>query len=250
MSLGLQDGEIRGQVFSSVDVERNLKRLGGLLAWIGEHCRVEPVPATSIEKHADKRALVSLIGQCFSDSLYLASEPGRVLVTDDLKLRLIARQLFGIEGVASVHLVYAQRTAGRLDAQMAANALTRLVVSNYRHVAVDATILEAAARLEQWRPVGTFIRVAETLKGPDAQLESTTVVAVEFFRITWFALVLPHQRDALVMAVMDNLVAGRSPGDTLAIVRKALAAKFVLLPVAAEDFERVLKLWARMHLLE
>jgi hypothetical protein len=139
-------------------------------------------------------------------------------------------------------------TGGRLDPQVAANALTKLVVSNYRNVAVDATLLEAAARLEQWRPIGAFERVVETLRGPATQLESAIVVAVEFFRIIWFALVLPHQRDALCMAVMDALAAGRDPAATLALVRQAVAAKFILLPLAGKDFGRVLGVWARMHL--
>jgi hypothetical protein len=112
----------------------------------------------------------------------------------------------------------------------------KLVVSNYRHVAVDATMVEAAARVEQWRPVGAFERVVDTLKGPDAQVESAVNVAIQFFRIVWFALVLPHQRDALVMRVLDALVAGRSAKEVLALTRKA------------KDLERVLDLWARIHL--
>ena len=248
MSMGVHEGELLRHVFSNTDVARARERLERLLAWIREHFQVVPVSAAAVERHADKRELPKLIGECFSDSLLLASEERRVLVTDDLKLRFLARQLFGADGIASVNLLLAQRAAGSLDPQTAATACMKLVVSNYRHVAVDATILEAAARAEQWHPTGAFARVVDTLKGPDTQLQSAIVVAVEFLRIAWFALVLPQQRDAIVMAVLDALAVGRKQNEVLDIVRVAVRTKFVLLPIAARDFDRVLNLWARMHL--
>jgi nucleoside phosphorylase/tetratricopeptide (TPR) repeat protein len=248
MSMGVHEGELLRHVFSNTDVARARERLEHLLAWIRDHFQVVPVSAAAVERHADKRELPKLIGECFSDSLLLASEERRILVSDDLKLRFLARQLFGADGIASVHLLLAQRAVGRLDAQTAATACMKLVVSNYRHVAVDATVLEAAARAEQWHPTGAFARVVDTLKGPDTQLQSAIIVAVEFLRIVWFALVLPQQRDGLVMAVLDALAVGRNQKEVLDIVRIAVRAKFVLLPLAAKDFERVLNLWARMHL--
>lgn len=248
MSMGVHEGELLRHVFSNTDVARARERLEHLLAWIRNHCPVVPVSAASVERHADKRELPKLIGESSSDSLLLASEERRVLVSDDLKLRFLARQLFGADSIASVHLLLTQRAVGRLDAQASATACMKLVVSNYRHVAVDATILEAAARAERWHPTGAFARVVDTLKGPDTQVHSAIIVAVEFFRIVWFALVLPQQRDALVMAVLDALAVGRNQNEVLDIVRIAVRAKFVLLPLAAKDFDRVLNLWARMHL--
>lgn len=248
MSLGVHEGRLQRSELTEVDVARNRDRFPRLLQWINDHGQVVPISAGTVEKHADKRDFAKALGACFWDSVLIATEPGRALLSDDLRLRGLARHL-GVDGVASVHLMMAQRAAGRLESDVAATALVQLVTLNYRNVAVDPAMLEAAARLEEWRPIGAFKRVVETLRGPETRLASGVMVATEFFRLIWFGLVLPHQRDGLCLAVMDALAAGRDREATLALVRQAVASRFDLLPLAAKDFARVLNLWARMHLL-
>jgi nucleoside phosphorylase len=247
LSLGTNNGELVGTSLTADDVRRERDHFGALLNWAQTHCSVQAVSAATAERHADKRTLMDNLGKCYWDSVLLASEPGRILLSDDFRLRIIAQGLFGATGVASVYLLMAQQQAGRIDRETLAVAQVTLVTRGYKSVATDGQALASAARMDKWRPEGTFRTVLETLRGPDTEVKSAVIVAVEFFRLLWLESLLPGQRDALCHAVLDGLVNGRQTREVIPLLRRDIEQAFWLLPIQKNDVDKVVALWATLR---
>jgi hypothetical protein len=122
------------------------------------------------------------------------------------------------------------------------------VTSGYRHVSTDARVLEAAAKAEQWRPQGRLLSVLDTLKGPETEPRSAAIVAAQFFRLVWFDVVIPQQRETLWMAILDALCTGRPAANMLLLFKSLLPGLFALLPFAEAAATRTIAAWEALRL--
>jgi hypothetical protein len=119
----------------------------------------------------------------------------------------------------------------------------------YRFIATDAQVLLAAVRIEAWRSRGVFRRLGDTLKGPDGEVSSAVRVAAEFLRLLWFGVVLPDQRNALTVVVLDALVAGRATSEFCeAVAREHWPAHFSLIPIGETEMHKRIEAWKRARI--
>jgi hypothetical protein len=103
------------------------------------------------------------------------------------------------------------------------------------------------ARADEWRPQGLVSRALAVLGGPETDIRSAVRVAAEFFRLTWFEVLLPQQREVLWTAVLDALSLGRPPGSVAPLLRPALRQQFALAPFAEDAAVRTLAAWQQLR---
>lgn len=243
MSLGIRDGQLVRHVMSKEDVERQRISLRTLISTLEQQAASEGVEPSVAEAHAAHRDIGPLIGESFWHTILLSSSKGRALLSDDLLLRKLAAGTTGVRGTCTAHVLWTMAREGALPPEKYSEAIVKLFASGYRFIATDAQVLLAAARIEAWRPQGVFRRLADTLKGPDGELSSSVRVAAEFLRLLWFGVVLPDQRNALAIVVLDALVAGRATSDVVKLLHANVARAFALIPIGESEMHRLIEAW-------
>ncbi|MBS2014024.1 MAG: hypothetical protein JST00_14135 [Deltaproteobacteria bacterium] len=245
MTLGIENDRVVRREVSPADIDRRRLSLEAMISLIDGTCTVAGVAPAVAQRHAGHREFGPLIGESFWHTLLLCTAPSRVLLTDDLWLQRLGTATVKVEGLCTAHLLLAMAMEGALDRATYTEALVKLIASGYRHVATDGKVLEGAARLDGWRPQALFLKCVQTLQGPGADLTSAVVVAVEFLRLLWFDIVLPDQRTALTIPIMDALVTGRRYGDVVRLVRQHIARAFALIPVGEAEMQSLVSAWER-----
>jgi tetratricopeptide (TPR) repeat protein len=247
MSLGIRQGQLIRVEVTAEDIRSLRDRYESLAAWLKERCAVLAVSPAVAEKHAQWAKLGEFLGTSFWDSLLVASEPGRALLSDDLKLRRLYTQVSGQVSVCSPLLLLAEANGGKLAKDRYHTCVADLLVAGYRHVSIDANVLTSAARAAQWHPEGRLLRVLDGLKGPETEFRSAAIVAAQFFRELWFDVVLPQQREKLWFAVLDALSSGRPPASVLPFFKSLLRGVFALLPTAESSAMAVVAAWEALR---
>jgi hypothetical protein len=144
----------------------------------------------------------------------------------------------------------AEVEGGRLARDRYSEAVARMTAAGYRSLPIDSFILEAAARIDQWRPGPWLSKVLVALRGPDTQAQSAVLVAGDFVRAIWLNVVLSAQRTALLIAVLDALAVGRSRREIADGLQTYLKRHLRLLPLGLEEALRIIAGWARMRGVE
>jgi hypothetical protein len=247
MSLGLHEGQLVRFDVTADEVKARQERFESLSAWLKTNAAVIPVSPSVAEKHADKASLADFLGRSFWDSLLISSEHGRALVSDDLRLRQLLQGDFGGAGICSPLLLLAEANSGRMSGERYGDCVVNLITAGYRHISTDARVLQAAARMEQWRPQGRLLRVLDTIKGPAIEPASAAAVAAQFFRMLWFDVVLPQQREMLSFAVLDALCTGRPVGSVMPAFIAHVQNAFAMLPFADAAAKRTVAAWQRLR---
>lgn len=248
LSVALHEGHLVRIEITAADLKAIRERYESLAAWLKTHCAILAVVPAMAEKHAAEAKIASLVGESFWDSMLIASEPGRTLLSDDLALRRLYSGIAARASVCSPLLLLTEADAGRLSADRYGDCIAGLITSGYRHISTDARVLHAAAKAEQWRPQGRLLRVLDTLKGPETEPRSAALVAAQFFRLVWFDVVIPQQRETLWMAVLDALCTGRPAASVLPPFKALLPGLFALLPFAGGAAARTVAAWERLRI--
>jgi tetratricopeptide (TPR) repeat protein len=250
MSIGVDGDRLIKYETGPDEVRRRREYFQGLLEWLRATAKVEAVAPSVAERHTLHDDIGEFLGEAFWDSIRIAAAPGMVLVSDDLCIRGLAQNELGVRGVCTGILLAAEVEAGHLERSVFSEAIARMTVAGYRTLSTDSLVLEAAARVDQWRLGPWLSKVLSTLRGPDTNTQSAILVAAEFVRAIWLNVVLSAQRAALLIAVLDALAVGRDRDGVAAALRARLQTMFRLLPIAADEARRITLGWEKMRGVE
>lgn len=246
MALGLHEGKLVRNDTSAEEVLRLTSHYRDLVEWVRAACTVVGVSPATDEAHHRERAR-ELLGASSWDSVLIAKEHG-TLVSDDLRLRALARNEVGVTGVCTAALLLSELRGSRLSAERYADCILTLQLSGYRSVPTDANVLLAAARRDGWSADKHFRAVASTLEGPGVELASAASVGVQFLRALWLEPVLEQQRLALIFTLLDSLATGRTVPTMVRALEHQLRGAFSLLPVELGQVLELLSQWRRLRL--
>ena len=237
---------VRDEV-TAEEVENNLVRLQDLLRWIETNCDVLPWPTSLNKRREERQELSEVLGEESLDTILVAAGEGRIIYSDDLRLRNVAKVEFGVEGVWTQMILVKSLDSGVLSRERYDQAVISLVCSGYEHTAVDGSVLLAAARRAQWRPNWPYEEVVEALSGPQCDPRSAVGVAIDFIHDLWNEYVPPFSFDYLVLRLLDALAHQRSPQDVLRRVVAGIGRRFAVNPIGEREVMRLVNAWASLR---
>jgi len=229
------------------DVEEGRCQLETLLQWITDNCDILPQPPSLRIGRTERQRFADLIGKESFDTILVASDAGRLLFSDDQRLRTFAKQEFGIDGVWSQPVLMAGVNRGIIEGERYAKAVIKLVCSGYRLVSLDARTLIEAARMAEWRVAHPYDQVVDGLGGDMCDENSAIGVAVQFLYELWDTTVSPLAVDYLMLRLLDALKRGRRLESMAGKLERSLNQRFLFIPFGGEHFLRVLAAWANMQ---
>src|SRR5262249_3263388 len=143
-------------------------------------------------------------------------------ISDDLRLRQIAKGEFSVDGLATQPILLRAVEKGIIDRDKYNKAVVQLTSAGYTHTSIDASVLLEASRQSGWSGDAPCSIVAALLGGENSDCQSAVLVAAEFMRLLWQQPLLPLSTDYLLFRLLDNLGVGRDPVQVSDIVLSVL----------------------------
>ena len=117
-----------------------------------------------------------LLGKDAIATIFLAKEKNLPLYSDDLGLRLVARNDWQVSGFWTQTLLLDFRARGLITKNQYRNAVKLLLIANYRFVSIDGAGLLWVLNETGFTPTPAVTRVFESLHGPECTDESAVAV--------------------------------------------------------------------------
>jgi tetratricopeptide (TPR) repeat protein len=202
MTLNNEGGQIVRTEVSANDVKSNIEILEGLRSWASEHCTMlRAVPKNDPDPEFIQ--IAEHMHPSFSDSLLAADGSGRLLFSDDLRLRSLGKLHFGINGVWIQPVLYRLLKAGEITLKKYADVIYDLVQAGFVFISTEREVLYALAEDEMWKPTGKFDFMIKTLGDDTSELESSFQVAIGFLVILWEKNIPLFNRRRLFGSILD-----------------------------------------------
>ena len=164
-------------------------------------------------KRTRKKELEETIGKAFVDTILIASEPGRILYSDDERLRTLAKAEHNIDGVWTQVLLRNCVNNNLLEKERYCEIVIKLVCAHYYHTSINADILIEAAKQADWSPSEPYMTVVKVLRGGSADEDSALSVGTNFLFELWKQDIWkqqPEHRDALIQSLFKTITTARN----------------------------------------
>lgn len=247
MSLAKHGNEYVRQEFSPEQVGNYINYLNNILGWIKENCEIMPVGAKLNIRLDEIKMLDESIGASSIDTVLIAGEEGNILYSDDLYLRSIAKNDFGIDGTWTQAILMDCLNAEALSKEEYCGMVVRLVELNYSHISVDADVIIGSAKQADWHREQPYLNVIKALNGSNSDELSALSVATQFLYNLILLDILPPGYVGLIHALLDELTIGRNKVDIANKLKAISRPLFRLLPKQQELIENIIDTWIQMQ---
>jgi tetratricopeptide (TPR) repeat protein len=211
------------------DFAQNRQFLERIRTFLQTRCTVTPTTALLDLGKTKYEQARDILGKEAISAILLAKERNGLLCSDDLGLRLVARNDWQVSSFWTQSLLLDLRSKGLLTEEQYRDAVKKLLLSNYRFVSIDAAGLFWVLTEADFTSTLAVNRVFESLHGPDCSDESAVVVLAELIKRLWIEPLLDHRKFLLLDLVLDALITGRDPDRTLRRIKLALEQQFALI---------------------
>lgn len=165
----------------------------------------------------------------FADAVAIARESGAVLVSDDLFLKGLAANEWGVKGVASFDLLAYAVMEGRASAEAFEAATIRMIRWKCRGIPIRVATILLALQRSGYDIDEDVTGLLEVLADVETESGSAVRVAVGVLRDLWLAPVLPHKLLRITDALLEALVRDREP-VVLQHMKRGIAVAMRLVP--------------------
>lgn len=208
MMMFKKDGQFYKQEISAQDVERSVRFLERVLAWALTKCDLLPaVGKTDLDQ--DGREVAGYMAPAFMDTLLAAQGANRILLSDDLHLRRLAKGLLNVNGVWLQPVLIKALRRKDISRDRYNEAIIAFINANYYFASIDAGVLLHAAMMGDWEATASFRQVAATLGGKDCDPGPATEIAGTFLVDMWSRPIPVWQREQLTFIVLNALARER-----------------------------------------
>ena len=249
MTVGKEGDRFVRQEITADDIRRNIEYIDGLLAWIDEYCTISPVFAALETGSRHWGQLSELLSPGSVDSILIASEEGKLLYSDDERLRSLAKGEMGRDGVWTQALLARALDDGAIDEETYHSGSVRLSAMNYNVTYLSQRALAWAARKADWSPAYPFSAAARVLAGNQSNAALALAAATETIYQIWQEPLMDHQRSFLLAEILKNLCSGRDRSTMLGELAGMLRTRFFLLPLQFRQIHATIQVWAQTHFL-
>lgn len=240
MTIFWRDGKYFRHEFTDEELKRALQVIDDDLSWLKEHCEVLPAEGAR-DLPTDLREFSMKVGRSFFDPVLAADGADRLLLCDDFVYRTVGAQL-GLRTSWLQTALMAARHENVITLAKYCEAVVSMIECKMQFISIDAQVLLLLARDQGDEGGRKFVKVAETLGGPDADMGSNIRVAANFFTEIWREWNPALRHKAQTGKILECLMRGR--GEIYRDISAALLRNVVS---AGNGFRDYLLGWLKGH---
>jgi tetratricopeptide (TPR) repeat protein/transcription elongation GreA/GreB family factor len=231
------------------DYERGRKLLEGIRKFVQTHCTLTPTRTALDVGKVKLEQMQDLLGKDAIAAILVAKETTLPLYSDDLGLRLVARNDWQVSGFWTQTLLLDLRDKGLIAEERYREVVQKLLLANYRFVSIDGAGLLWILKANSFSSTPAVTRVFESLHGPECSDDSAILVLADLVKRIWLEPVLYEQKLLLLELVLNTLTSGRDLERILNRFKITLRGQFALIPQVLRPISQSIDLWAQQRSL-
>ncbi|QBD82778.1 tetratricopeptide repeat protein [Ktedonosporobacter rubrisoli] len=244
MSLGKEGEHYIKEDVSAGQIRKNTEYLQSILESVKENSEVIPCEEALTIPVGQREKLYSLFGHDAIDSILLAKQEKRILVSEDERLRSFAKGSYTVHGAWTQPIARQLLSRGKIEKERYQKLVIKLINSNHHYISIEAETLEEAAKQSSWRPDRQFEKVAGILSGGKTDDFSAIDVAINFIYKLYTQQLFLADPAILLFTILDLLFTARPKRRMLfAEFIKRIKSKFLLFPIQQREIELLINQW-------
>lgn len=247
--MGVHEGMLRLTEVSPEVLQAEIAALAKLRLEVEAKGTTVPISSALAIGRAKYEQLESTIGRQQLDSMLIAKEVVAPLYSDDLWLRVLARDAFAVEGAWSQALLDELVKRELLSVEDYFSSLRVLISSNYYYISVNVDFFLHTLNENGWSVTSEVQEAFLVLGGPDTTPQSAVGIVVKLIKETWFRPLLIERKLGVLDTCLLALCKNRQPALIVESFREALRAEFALAPVQLREIDQHISLWTATHRL-
>jgi hypothetical protein len=214
--------------------------------WIAERAQLIPAEGGKDPSPAWGR---QRFGSSFFDEARAASGSGRLFLSEDLPMRMLAQTEYGVGGCWLQPVLMKAVETRHMTNDEYLGAIVALIDANEEFISVSSSLLAYSLKAANSHALpSSFRKLAGRLGGAKADLTSHISVAFELIHRTWRDESLsPTLRQAIVGLLLENLVRDRNRSEVTAIM--GTFDDFAASVEKSENLRRYLRDWLQGHFI-
>ena len=204
MTISKENDQFFRTEVSGEDILVSLEPFKQILAWCAEHCEI--IPAVGRPGGDEQgRSLFQGLRPVFLDTLLAASGTGRLLVSEDLHYRQIAKLVFDTEAVWSQPLLQSALHLKRLTRGQYHEAMLQLFSMNYNFVSLSAEDLIFHLAKTDFVVNNDFDKLLHALSDRRTNLLSAIQVASNFLCLLLQSSIAKSKTEKVIYSLLTHL---------------------------------------------
>ena len=243
----MQNGIVRRK-YTEDEIKAHVMLLEELLEWIDNNCDVlawTPDLAKKLEEQSELRDLIGV--ECF-DTVLASCVENRVLYSDDLRLRQLANEEFGVSSVFTQPILQVAVQREIIDKKEYDQTVIKMASAGYLHTRIDGSAILQSVKLADWTLNSPFSDITWLLQGHFCDENSAVQVVADFLRQLWDQPLLPKSTDYIVLRLLDELSVGRNSVQVAEKMLQAVEWRFRLIPIALVEINKLIKAWTAIRI--
>lgn len=186
-------------------VKKKTEYVQKLVDWIKSEAEILP-NQQALKINAKKRQeMEEVLSKTSVDTILLATKKGRILLSDDERLRMIAASEFSVTSTWTQPLLMKLQELGIIDSDEYKLAVIQLAMFHYRHTTISPDILLKAAEEAKWASGEPFGDVISEIVRNDVTEHSLIVVVTGFLLLLWRQSITNIQKQLLTQYVVSAI---------------------------------------------
>jgi tetratricopeptide (TPR) repeat protein len=226
-------------------IKKNTEYLESILSWVNEKCTDIPCKEALKINPNRKEMMFKTMGRSFVETVLLAKQEGVLFFSDDLWLRAIMKNEFGVEGIWSQAVLFKLATEEKLSKEDYEKALVKLVLSNYTYIPIGSDTLIEGASQAGWHSIAPFTDVVQIIGKGNTDIKSSLRVIEDFaVKLYTRAIYLPSFSE-LFHRTLDTAIPKFNRETISKILLRRLKRRLILMPSIFNNIEKDLNEWLR-----
>lgn len=231
---------------SDEQYEEDRRRLERLVSRLKADTEIVPATAVLDIEPGQLEVLTEMLQPSALTAIHIARQDGLTLLSDDLRLRQLARHEWGVAGTWTQPILARARSEGRITDETYRHSLRRMAEWRFRHVPLTSDDLVALLRSSGVNREANSARAVGVALGTDVPQLYAVQLAAEVIRGLWLSSILSARKHLLLGLVLASLVRGRPLMPTIALLIDRLRNRVRLLLDGDEIIGSVAQ-WARLR---
>jgi tetratricopeptide (TPR) repeat protein len=199
-----------------------------LLTWLASNTEAMPRPVASLK--ADRDKFRELLGESAFDALALAAELEGVVYADDVGLRELGTNDWGVGGFSTFSLATVAEELGVIDSAKRDDVIVGLIERNHYFIPLRAEFLDHVLARNGYEINAQVLRVLDLLADKNLIVEFGVNVVADLLRQLSTSVAGPSALRPVTAAALEALTRGRDAMRVARQVEAAVRERMVLLP--------------------
>lgn len=231
------------------EIKKQINFLKRILTWVSKKFKIMSCTEVLEINFNKKRKLDKFLGKSFTDTILIAKKPNYILFSDDLFLRLIAKNDFNVDGIWTQILLLKLFNSGKIKKEIYIDKAIGLIEYNYNYIIFNAEILaESLKRANYEHDINPYTDVLERLRTTDENsIINLTIDYLEILDVE--TNISDIKKNSLIVNYLNKI---SDKGINRKIIKKLkfiIKKKYILLPINKNILTSYIEDWEKTKLI-